>query len=67
MLIERDREAALALMTQASDETVMNEIDLEILQTFPSIEIGELVALWREAGKRKLDEAEALIAGQVLP
>ncbi len=61
MLSENDQEAALAMMMQASDETMMNAIDLEILRTFPSIETGELVALWRQSGKQKLDEAEALI------
>ncbi len=62
MLNETDREAALALMMSASDETVMKAIDSEICRTFSSVETGELVALWREAGERQLDEADALEA-----
>ena len=56
-----DREAALALMTTASDETMMKAIDGEIRRVLPSIETGELVALWREASERQLDEADALM------
>ena len=61
MMNETDREAALSLMTTASDETMMKAIDGEIRRVFPSIETGELVALWREASKRQLDEVDALM------
>lgn len=62
MLNETDREAALALMMTAGDETMMKAVDGEIRRTFPNIETGELVALWREAGERQIAEANALEA-----
>ena len=62
MLNETDRETALALMMTAGDETMMKAVDGEIRRTFPNIETGELVALWREAGERQIAEANALEA-----
>ena len=65
MLTENQRENVLAKMMEASDDAAMQAVDAEVCRTFPTIEIGELVALWREAAHRQLDEAEALrLAGQ---
>ncbi len=58
MLTETETEAALALMSMATNPTMMRAMDGEIRTVIPGIEAGELAALWQEAGERHLDAME---------
>ena len=59
---ETDREAALKIVMAAKNPEEFPIANDRLCREFPNIETGELVALWREAGERRLAEADALEA-----
>ncbi len=57
---ERTKAINIALAANADDD--FNAVDDQICRAFPSITTEELVAIWREAGQRRLAEADQLEA-----
>ena len=64
MLTDEEREQILGVILKAESAYDFRAVDAWLVRDFPNIETGDMVALFREAGRRQLAEADALEAYQ---
>ena len=62
MLNETEKAAALKIVISSHDPEQFGAVNDRLCSDFPSITTDDLIALWREAGERKMAEADALEA-----
>ncbi len=62
MLNETEKAVALETVLGAKDEKDFPTINDRLCREFPNIQTDDLIALWRDAGDRRMAEADALEA-----
>ena len=62
MLTNHEKANALEIVLAAKDPEDFPAINDQLCRQFPDIQTDDLIALWREAGERRLAEADALEA-----
>ncbi len=62
MLTNTERSTALKIVLSSHDPEEFAAINDRLCSDFPNITTDDLIALWREAGERKMAEADALEA-----
>ena len=60
MLTNTERATALNIVISSHDPEEFAATNDRLCRQFPNIQTEDLVSLWREAGERKMAEADAL-------
>ena len=60
MLNETEETAALEIVLKATDPEQFGVVNDRLCREFPNITTDDLIAIYREAGERKMAEADAL-------
>lgn len=62
MLTKSERAAALKIVLASHDPEEFDAVNDRLCRQFPKITTEDLVSLWREAGERRMAEADELEA-----
>ena len=62
MLNEIEKAVALKIVLSSHDPEAFGAVNDRLCSDFPNITTDDLIALWREAGERRMAEADALEA-----
>ena len=60
MLTSTERAAALETVLACDDPEEFGAVNDRLCREYPTIEMGNLISLWREAGERRVAEADEL-------